>query len=48
MSGPSFSVDRLDEYPYTRNLAEHLKTVDFDLKNLIKVADKASMRTVSA
>ena len=36
----SFTVDRLDEYLYTRRLAERFKTVDFDLKNMIQVADE--------
>jgi len=44
----SFTVDRLEEYLYTRGLAERFKTVDFALKNLIEVADEAYMRSVSA
>ena len=44
----SFTIDRLDEYLYTRRLAERLKTVDFALKNLIEVADEVHMRSVSA
>ena len=44
----SFTVDRLDEYLYTRRLAECFKTVDFALKNLIEVADEGHMRSVSA
>lgn len=39
----SFTVDRLDEYLYTRRLAETFKTVDFDLKNLIEAADEVSV-----
>lgn len=39
----SFTVDRLDKYLYTRRLAERFKTVDFDLKNLIEVADEVSV-----
>jgi len=42
----SFTVDRLDEYLYTRQLAERFKTVDFDLKNLIEVADEASVMSL--
>jgi spore coat polysaccharide biosynthesis protein SpsF len=43
----SFTVDSLDEYLYTRRLAERFKTIDFDLKSLIEVADEVSV-SVSA
>lgn len=36
----SFTVDTLDEYLYTRELAERFTTVDFELKNLIDAADE--------
>jgi spore coat polysaccharide biosynthesis protein SpsF len=39
----SFTVDRLEEYLYTRRLAASFKTVDFDLKNLIEAADEVSV-----
>jgi spore coat polysaccharide biosynthesis protein SpsF len=42
----SFTVDRLEEYLYTRRLAERFKTVDFDLKNLIEVADEVSVMSL--
>ena len=44
----SFTVDTLDEYLYTRELADRFTTVDFELKNLIEVADEALVRSVSA
>ena len=37
----SFTVDTLDEYLYTRELAENFATIDFELKNLAAVADEA-------
>ena len=37
----SFTVDTTDEYLYTRDLAERFATIDFDVKNLIQVADEA-------
>lgn len=37
----SFTVDTLDEYLYTRELADQFSTSDFDLKSLIAVADAA-------
>jgi spore coat polysaccharide biosynthesis protein SpsF len=37
----SFTVDHLDEYLYAREIAEHFPTTDFELKNLIAVADAA-------
>lgn len=36
----SFTVDTMDEYLYTRDLAERFSTVDFELTNLIEVADE--------
>jgi spore coat polysaccharide biosynthesis protein SpsF len=44
----SFTVDTLDEYLYTREIAQHFATIDFELKNLIAVADEVSVRSVSA
>jgi spore coat polysaccharide biosynthesis protein SpsF len=43
----SFTVDTLDEYLYARTLAEQFSTTDFELKNLIAVADAADVRTRS-
>ena len=37
----TFTIDKLDEYLYTRGLAENFATIDFELKNLIAVADEA-------
>ena len=37
----SFTIDKLDEYLHTREIAEHFSTIDFELKNLIAVADEA-------
>jgi spore coat polysaccharide biosynthesis protein SpsF len=44
----SFTVDTLDEYLSAREIAQHFATIDFELKNLIAVADELSMRSVSA
>jgi len=44
----SFTVDTLDEYLYTRELAGQFSTIDFELKNLIAVADEVSVRSISA
>jgi spore coat polysaccharide biosynthesis protein SpsF len=38
----SFTVDTLDEYLYTRAIAERFPMADFDLKDLIAVADQQS------
>jgi spore coat polysaccharide biosynthesis protein SpsF len=35
----SFTVDTLDEYLYARDIADELPSIDFELKNLIAVAD---------
>jgi spore coat polysaccharide biosynthesis protein SpsF len=40
----SFTVDTTDEYLYIRELADRFATIDFDVKNLIRVADEASVR----
>jgi spore coat polysaccharide biosynthesis protein SpsF len=40
----SFTVDTLDEYLFARTLAEQFSTTDFELKNLIAVADAADVR----
>ena len=37
----SFTVDKLEEYLYAREIAEQFPTTDFELKNLIAVADAA-------
>jgi len=39
----SFTVDHLNEYLYTREIAEQFPTTDFELKNLIAVADAANV-----
>lgn len=39
----SFTVDTLDEYLQTREIAAHFATIDFELKNLIAVADEAGV-----
>ncbi len=39
----SFTVDVLAEYLYAREIAEHFPTTDFELKNLISVADAANV-----
>jgi spore coat polysaccharide biosynthesis protein SpsF len=44
----SFTVDTLDEYLYTRELAERFTTVDFELKNLIDVADEVMSGSITA
>jgi spore coat polysaccharide biosynthesis protein SpsF len=44
----SFTVDTLDEYLYTRALADRFDTVDFELKSLISVADETLVRSVVA
>ena len=44
----SFTVDKLDEYLYTRDIAENFATIDFALQNLIAVADEAGVRSVTA
>jgi spore coat polysaccharide biosynthesis protein SpsF len=44
----SFTVDTLNEYLYTRDLAGHFSTIDFDLKNMIAVADEVCVRSISA
>ena len=36
----SFTVDTIDEYLYTRDLAERFSSVDFELKSLIDLADE--------
>jgi spore coat polysaccharide biosynthesis protein SpsF len=43
----SFTVDELQEYLYTREIAGCFNTIDFGLKNLIEVADVVPVRTVS-
>jgi spore coat polysaccharide biosynthesis protein SpsF len=35
----SFTVDTLNEYLYTRRIAQQFPTTDFELKNLIAIAD---------
>lgn len=40
----SFTVDTTDEYIYIRELADRFATIDFDVKDLIRVADEASVR----
>src|SRR5262245_39223878 len=40
----SFTIDTLDQYLYARELAEQFPTTDFELKNLIAVADAADVR----
>ncbi|HLH31508.1 MAG TPA: glycosyltransferase family protein [Terriglobia bacterium] len=40
----SFTVDTLDEYLHVRETAEHFSTVDFDLKNLIQIADELTVK----
>lgn len=39
----SFTVDHLVEYLYTREIAEQFPTTDFELKNLIAIADAANV-----
>jgi spore coat polysaccharide biosynthesis protein SpsF len=38
-----FTVDTLEEYLYTRELADQFPTTDFELKSLISVADAANV-----
>jgi spore coat polysaccharide biosynthesis protein SpsF len=42
----SFTIDELQEYLYTREIAGSFNTIDFNLKNLIEVADESPVRTV--
>ena len=44
----SFTVDTLGEYLYTREIAGQFSDIDFELKNLIAVADEVSVRSVIA
>ena len=39
----SFTVDTLDQYLYTREIAEQFPTPDFELKSLIEVADSVKV-----
>ena len=43
----SFTIDELQEYLYTREIAGCFNTIDFGLKNLIEVADESPVRTVA-
>jgi len=43
----SFTIDELQEYLYTREIAGCFNTIDFNLKNLIEVADESPVRTVA-
>ena len=43
----SFTIDQLQEYLYTREIAGSFNTIDFSLKNLIEVADESPVRTVA-
>ena len=43
----SFTIDQLQEYLYTREIAGSFNTIDFNLKNLIEVADESPVRTVA-
>jgi spore coat polysaccharide biosynthesis protein SpsF len=40
----SFTVDALDEYLYTKQIAESFASIDFELKNLTAYADAADVR----
>ena len=40
-------MDELQEYLYTREIAGSFATIDFDLKNLIEVADELPVRTAA-
>jgi spore coat polysaccharide biosynthesis protein SpsF len=44
----TFTVDRLEEYLYAREMADRFDTIDFELKTLVAVADEAVVRSVSA
>jgi spore coat polysaccharide biosynthesis protein SpsF len=41
----NFTVDTLNEYLYTRGIAQQLPTTDFGLKNLIAIADAVDVGT---
>jgi spore coat polysaccharide biosynthesis protein SpsF len=43
----SFTVDELNEYLYSREIARAFHTIDFGLKNLIEVADEVAVGTLT-